>query len=137
MTKLILGACLAFVVFLCGCTKDNSTAVKPPPPHGGSLIAIPDNNGFVEIVKKPIAGKETSVSGEMKFYFFKDEFTPFTPAPTTATLTCGKNKTVTLKPDGDALVTPDGPPLFDGGEPDGTLSVQLGGKNLSVPLGVR
>jgi hypothetical protein len=46
-------------------------------------------------------------------------------------------KTITLKPDGDGLVTPNGPPLFPKGGRDGILSVDLGGKPTKVPLGVR
>ena len=61
---------------------------------------------------------------------------PVSPAPSSGTLTVGKKK-VTLKSEGDALVTPTGPPLFAKSDVDGILSVDLDGKPISIPLGVR
>ena len=108
----------------------------PPPPHGGNLVRLPANAGYVEVVKKPSSSATTPMTGEVSFYFLKDASTPISPAPSAGTLTVGKKK-VTLKPEGDALVTPEGPPLFPKGDVDGTLTVELDGKPVNIPMGVR
>jgi hypothetical protein len=123
---------------LMGCGGGGSITLSdsgPPPPHGGRLLMLPGGRGFVEIVTKESTASKSD-SGEVAFYFLKDNNTPMSPAPTAGTLTVGKTK-VELKPSGDALVTPDGPPLFAKGAVDGTLSVQLDGKPTNVPLGLR
>ena len=84
---------------------------------------------------KDVGAGKVPLSGEVSFYFLKDMTTPFSPAPTSGTLAVGKKK-LTLKAEGEALVTPEGPPLFAKGDPDGTLSVELDGKTVNVPLGV-
>src|SRR5947207_4391808 len=101
-----------------------------PPPHGGDLIILPGGRGYVEVVKKASASGKGPVTGEAAFYFLKDMATPFAPPPRSGTLTVGR-KTVTLTADGDGLVTPNGPPLFEG-DPDGTLSVELDGKPVNI-----
>jgi len=58
-----------------------------PPPHGGVLLEMPDGKGYIEVVKKPVGDKETSVVSEVTFYLLRDMSTPFSPAPTTGTLT--------------------------------------------------
>jgi hypothetical protein len=92
----------------------------------------------VEVVQKKSDSSTTPMTGEVSFYFLKEDgATPISPAPTGGTLEVGKKK-LTLKPEGDALVTPAGPPLFariDG--VDGILRVELDGKTVNIPLGVR
>ncbi len=129
------GGVLLFAVVM-GCGGGVSTSDSgPPPAHGGNLLMLPGGKGYVEIVqKKGTAGK--SMSGEVSFYFLKDGATPLSGAPTAGTLTVGK-KAVELKSSGDALITPDGPPLFPKGGVDGTLTVQLDGKSTVIPLGMR
>lgn len=108
----------------------------PPPPHGGNLLRLPANAGYVEVVKKPSSSATTPMTGEVSFYFLKDASTPISPTPTVGTLTVGKKK-VALKSEGDALVTPEGPPLFPKGDVDGILTVELGGKPVDIPMGIR
>jgi hypothetical protein len=108
----------------------------PPPPHGGNLVRLPANAGYVEVVKKPGSSATTPMTGEVSFYFLKDASTPISPAPSSGTLTVGKKK-VALKPEGDALVTPEGPALFPKGDVDGVLTVELDGKPVNIPMGVR
>jgi hypothetical protein len=107
-----------------------------PPPHSGNLIVLPGGKGYVEVVKKSGVSGKAPVTGEVAFYFLKDMSTPFSPAPSSGTLTVGKKK-VSLKSEGDALVTPEGPPLFAKGDVDGALSVELDGKETTIPLGIR
>ncbi len=99
-------------------------------------MKIPGNQGFVEVVKKTAGSSKEPVSGEATFYFLKDMNSPLEPAPSSGTLTVGKKK-VTLKSEGDGLVTPPGPALFPKGEVDGLLTVDLNGKSTTIPLGVR
>ena len=101
------------------------------------MIALPDGKGSVEVVKKNVGAGSEKASGEVAFYFLQAGNTPMSPGPTSGTLTVGK-KVVTLKCEGDALVTPEGPSLFPKGAAlDGVLSFELDGKPLSVPLGLR
>jgi len=119
-----------------GCGGDSLTSNPgTPPPHGGSIINLPGGKGYVEVVKKDIGSSKNSVTGEVTFYFLKDMSTSYSPAPGTGTLTVGKKKVI-LNAEGEALVTPNGPPLFAKGDPDGTLSVELDGRTVNVPLGV-
>jgi hypothetical protein len=132
--------CLSLIIMLsvrAGCVGLPLWDEGPPPPHGGSLHKLPDGTGFIEIVKKETGAGATEVTGEVSFYFLKDLTTPFSPSPSTGTLTVGK-KVVTLKSEGDGLVTPPGPRLMPKGAAlDGTLSVDLDGKTVTIPLGVR
>jgi hypothetical protein len=130
MFRIAQASCLLLIGMSIGCGGAPSTSnAGTPPPHAGNLIPLPEGGGFVEVVKK---------TGGASFYFFKDSsYTPFTPAPSSATLTTANGKKVELKADGDAIVTPPGTPLSKGGEVEGVLSVDLGGKTQSIPLGVR
>jgi hypothetical protein len=121
-----------------GCSGSSPMdSVSAPPPHGGSLLPLPGGKGYVEIVKKDAGSNSQDLTGEVAFYFLKDGTAPMSPAPTSGTLTVGK-KVVTLKSDGDGLVTPIGPRILPKGSTlDGVLSFELGGKTLSVPLGIR
>ena len=138
MFRIARAGCLVFLGVLAGCggSAPSTSDSGPPPPHKGKLIAIPGSMGYVEVVKKEVSGK-SPVSAEVSFYFLKDDgTTPFSPSPSVGTLTVGKKK-VDLKADGDGLVTPNGPPLFPKGGVDGVLSVELDGKSMNIPLGVR
>ena len=129
--------CLTSTATLIGCGGGPSLSDSgPPPPHGGNLVRLPANAGYVEVVKKPSSSATTPMAGEVSFYFLKDASTPISPAPSSGTLTVGKKK-VALKREGDALVTPEGPPLFPKGDVDGTLAVELDGKPVNIPTGIR
>jgi hypothetical protein len=123
-----------------GCAGGAPSTSDPgtPPPHQGNLVRLLGGKGFVEIVQKKAASPTEPITGEVSFYFLKgDGQTPIAPAPTAGTLEVGQKK-VALKPQGDALVTPSGPPLFaKTGGVDGTLKVELDGQPLAIPLGVR
>jgi hypothetical protein len=120
-----------------GCGGFSTSNPGPPPPHGGNIHVLPGDLGLLEIVQKPTNRKDTSVTSEVTFYFYKDAFTPISPTPTKGVLIYGRNAQVMLKPEGDALATPPGPPLFPGKEVDGELSVELEGKTTKLPLAVR
>ncbi len=138
MVRIARAGCLVFLGVLAGCggSAPSTSDSGPPPPHKGNLIAIPGGMGYVEVVKKEVS-ESSPVGAEVSFYFLKDDGkTPFSPSPGSGTLAIGKKK-VDLKAEGDGLVTPDGPPLFLKGGVDGILSVELDGKSINIPLGVR
>ncbi|APW64153.1 hypothetical protein [Paludisphaera borealis] len=139
MTRFLVGLIAVLSIApLSGCGGGPLSTSNPgqPPPHGGSLIHLPDGEGFVEVVKKEAGGAKASVDKEASFYFLKDMTTPLSPAPAAGTITIGKKK-VELKADGEALVTPSGPPIFPSGGLDGVLTVEIGGKSRNIPLDVR
>jgi hypothetical protein len=129
-------ASFAILLACCACNR-SSNDPGPPPPHGGSIINLPNGAGIVEVVTKPAPKGTASVTSELALYFYKDAFTPYSPAPNTGTLTLGPAKKVTLNADGGGLVTPPGPPLFANGEVDGSVTVDLDGKAQTIPLGLR
>jgi hypothetical protein len=97
---------------------------------------VPGGKQLVEVVQKKAPSRTASMTDEVSFYFLQEDGqTPVSPAPTSGSLEVGKKK-VDLKPEGDALVTPPGPALFANGL-DGVLSVDLDGKPVKVPLGMR
>jgi hypothetical protein len=139
MTTLKHVSCPLIIGMLVGCGGGPPSTSNPgtSPPHQGNLIRIPGGQGFVEVVQKKAESPTSTMTGEVSFYFLKDDMTPVSPAPTTGSLEVGKQK-VALKPEGDSLVTPNGPPLFaKSAGVDGVLSVELAGKSVNLPLGVR
>jgi hypothetical protein len=134
----LTGLFLLGLVTGCGGGPPSTSDPGTPPPHQGNLVRILGGKGLVEIVQKKAVSATEPMTGEVSFYFLKDDGqTPIAPAPAAGTLEVGQKK-VALKPQGDALVTPSGPPLFaktDG--VDGVLKVELDGQSLAIPLGVR
>ena len=126
---------LSILGLVVGCGGALSTTDPgPPPPHGGTLVFFPDGTGLVEIVKKNGAD---SLASEISFYFFKDAWTSYEPAPGTGVLVMEDGREVSLVADGDALVTPSGPALFEDREVDGVLRVEFGAETKQIPLGIR
>ena len=138
MTMLSRALAFTALCMLAGCDggAPSTSNAGTPPPHNGTLVDLPAGGGFVEVVKKPLP-KGTSVADEVTFYFLKSMTKPITPAPTAGTLTVGKGKVLTLVAKDGGLATPAGPSLLAGGEIEGTLSVEIDGKKLSIPMGVR
>jgi len=130
-------ATLMLAVSLSGCGTSEALTSNPgpPPPHGGDIVNFRNDSGVVEIVKKPVSKPKEVVDAEVAFYFYKEPFTPF-PTPTSGSLVVTKKK-IPLRLSGDALVTPPGPALFARSAVDGTLSVEIDGKTIKIPLGDR
>ena len=114
----------------CGGGPPNTSYAGTPPPHGGILSPLNNGEGSVEIVAGKGSGPEAS------FYLLKPDGSPFDPAPTSGTLLVGKTKIV-LKVEGAGLSTPPGTAPFPGGDIGGDLAVEVGGKTMTIPLGVR
>ncbi len=125
------------VALVLGCDgRPQTSDAGPPAPHEGKLVLLPGGKGYVEVVKKPAAPRGTSMSAEASFYFLDEYSRPRSDAPQSGTLVLGK-KSVALKSTGEGLATPDGPALFARGDVDGILNIELDGKPMSIPLGVR
>jgi hypothetical protein len=124
------------LVVACGCSRSQLTADPgEPPPHGGKLIFIPDGTALIEVVKKQGAAP---ITAEVSFYFYKEGgYEPYEPAPQSGVLVIDEKHKVPLQTDGNALVTPTGPVLFEGNDVDGVLSVELNGELRQIPLGLR
>ena len=103
-------ATLVFAAALAGCDSSHSLTANPgpPPPHGGKIMPLKGDQGFVEIVQKRASRPKDIMEEELAFYFYKDAYTPISPTPASGTLVVGRKK-ITLKPSGEALVTPTGP----------------------------
>jgi hypothetical protein len=139
MLRIARAGCPLLLGILIGCGggPPSTSNTGTPPPHGGNLMKLPGGKEYVEVVQKAASSPSSPLTGELTFYFLKEDgTTPISPAPSTGTLEVGK-KAITLKPEGDGLATPNGPPLFPKGGMDGILSVDLDGKPVKVPLGVR
>ena len=133
VSRVLAGLALACIP-ACGPSKVDTSYAGKEPPHQGELVPLPGAKGYVEVVAKPGAGK---TGPEYSFYFLKENYQEFSPAPSTGTLKVGK-ATATLKPgDGGALVTPPGQGVPAKAGLDGDLSVELDGKPVVIPLGVR
>ena len=131
------GFCLLGLMVIVGCGGCGGISTAdpgPPPPHGGTLVVLPDGTCLIEVVKKK--GNEP-ITAEVTFYFYKDAYTPYDPAPTSGILILDDQRQVSLQIDGDALVTPSGPALFGDEEVNGVLSVEFDGEARQIPLRVR
>jgi len=115
---------------------------KPGPatPHNGTLVSLPEDGGFVEIVKEPDSGKKDRA--KILAYFLDSSRNPITTvsAVTLKSKATG-NKPIELKPTGDADPAKAGgmatPSLPDVGEIDGELTATIAGKPVTIPLNVR
>ncbi|MDG3004865.1 hypothetical protein [Paludisphaera mucosa] len=138
MTRFIAGClvCLGLAATPgCGSGAPSTDDPGTPAPHKGSVIPLP-GGGFLEVVKTEAASPRAPVEKEGAFYFLKDMETPMSPAPKAATLAVGKKK-IELQVDGEALVTPPGPPIFPKGGLDGVLAVEIDNQPRNIPLGIR
>lgn len=130
-------ALVALIATVVGCSPVYDTSKKgPAPPHGGSLLSFGDDTGLVEVVHTPVQPNVKEVRSEVAFYVLNTDATPFTPAPTNGVFLAGK-KSVNLVSEGGGLVTPGGPPLFPDNAIEGSLTFELDGKKIAIPLGVR
>lgn len=134
MIKIKQATLLTVIGLVLGCASGAPDTSDPgtPPPHGGSLVELPGGDGYVEVVP---AGDPRGSAGTA-FYVLKDMATPYEPAPTSGTLAIGQNE-VKLEARDGGLVVPAGGPPFRSGAVEGHLSTDLGGKVVTVPLGLR
>jgi hypothetical protein len=143
-------ACCFPVFLVCvvsGCEGPDPTVKQlPPPPHGGTLITLPETRGFAEVLsrsEKLAGGKDAKrPNATLTVYFLKaDGTTAMNPEPTDVSIVLGPesgNKTVPLKPDPSkpgAFASAPGP--FSNTEVSGELKATVEGQAVSVSFAIR
>ena len=122
----------------CGGGPPSTSNPGTPPPHGGNLIKLPGGKEFVEVVQKTAASATAPMTGEVTFYFLKEDgTTPISPAPSTGTLDGRQAERSPSSPKGMGSPPRTGRPCSPRPGLDGILSVELDGKPVKLPLGVR
>jgi hypothetical protein len=137
----IRAASVLLAGLLMGCGGGTpKTLPTTAPPHGGSILNLPDGAGFAEVVVNSLKKGETTKSEFSVYFLGPDRTTALAPAPTSATLTLSTprgERTVELKPFNDALISPPAESVLMGHNLDGTLNVEIGGKPVSIPMAGR
>jgi hypothetical protein len=125
----------------CGGGRPVSTEGRSAPPHGGMMLTMPEEKGFVEIVTRAPARKGDTSAPEFAVYFLgPDRSTPLAAPPASATLTVTTPtgaEAVELKPMKDAFISQPGPSRLAGHELDGELAFDFEGKPVKLPLAGR
>lgn len=129
------------VGLLLGCGGGTpSTIPTTAPPHGGSLLNLPDGKGYVEIVIKPIKQGDKSQS-EFQIYFLgPDRNSALSPAPSVARLTVSLpvgEKTIELQPKDGVFLSPPAESLLNGHDLSGNLNVDLGSGPIKIEISNR
>ena len=104
------------------------------------MLPLPNNQGFAEVVISTPKKGETTKSEFAVYFLGSDRTSPLSPEPPTGTITVNTPKgemTIELKPVKGALISTPGASVLGGHEADGTLSFELGGDQVKVPLGGR
>jgi hypothetical protein len=140
MTRALLFALFGFAVFSTGCDQSRSV-LPPPPPHGGTAFALPQGNGFVEVLKQD--APEQPGQTRLVIYFMDTERKPLRSAPAGVSFHPRGKKAprISLTPTSDSEPsTASGlaSALFaDPGELIGSLSAKIDGEPLSIAISVR
>lgn len=124
---------LALVAAGCG---ESGPAGAPPTAHGGTLVGLPDDKGYAEIVRQDTPGQANS--GRVVVYFLDPSRNPTSTPPAAASLKIRSvrgGKPIDLKPGEGG--TMESPPIAGLGELEGEMKVTIDGKPLTVPLGGR
>ena len=128
------------LAILAGCDGPPNPKPGPATPHNGSLVALPDGLGFVEILKE--ADPARRGQSKVVAYFLDPSKNPLA-AVTTVSLKsqASGGKAVDFKPAGDAGPAKAGAMISssfsDRGEVEGDLTATIGGKPITVPINVR
>ena len=132
-------ACL-IVAALAGCgSPAPSLGLKPP--HGGTMFALTDPKGSVEVVRQDVADKPGQ--SRIFLYYYGPELKPMTPTLTVATLKPKERgaSLITFKPTGDADPARAGElasdPFPSADDVAGELSATIDGKPTVVNVNVR
>lgn len=124
----------------CGDSASNVPASSDPSTHGGEIVELPANQGYVEIVSKSL-GREAAkrASHQYELYFLSpDRKAALSPAPTGVSLEFkGLNSsTLALKdsPEGAFISPPSAPP---GERAVGEIVATIGGQQVRAPFSLR
>lgn len=125
-----------------GCGGPSAVAPGVQPSHGGTLLELPDQGGFVEIAVAPSDPKARGkdAKGKVVAYFVnRDGSASLAPAPADVSFSDERGKTYPLAPKagGPSAATEfesGSTPFAVGVEPTGKLDAKLGGKAVSLPV---
>jgi hypothetical protein len=132
-------ACLIVAVFA-GCSPA-PIALGPSAPHGGMLLDLPDNQGYVEIIRQKVADQPGH--DRLRLYYLNPELKPMTTMPTGATLKPRDRSAATVEfrvPSGSdpsqagMLESPD---LSVQGDISGELKTTIADKPVGLSINVR
>ena len=113
--------------------------------HSGTILPIPDDRGFVEVLIQSENAKPTGkgASGRVVAYFLnKDGSGPSDPAPTDVSYSPADGKPYKMTPIADSASKSAGfqtevGPFNPGRELNGELSASLGGQTVKLPITTR
>lgn len=141
MTRMTVLSCLSTFLFA-GCTSEEEAPPQAPPaadahehgPHGGHMLELGDHVAHLEVVHDDAAGRMTL------YLFGADAKTPMPiakPPELKLTTTAGPKVLVSRPESGtagesNAFVVVDD--LLKGGEPEGRVSVEIGGRQYNPDL---
>ena len=131
---------LFLLLLIAGC-GGSATSRSAAPPHGGSLVDLPEGRGYVEILKQTAPGKAGRSS--IVVYFLDPDKNAMTPVPSAVTFKgqVTGNKPIAFKPIEGAGATKAGglasEPIADRGEIEGDLTATTGSGPVTVPIMIR
>ena len=142
MTRIWSTVSNLMLVLVMGC--GGATSVVPassdPSTHGGEIVELPANHGFVEILSKSL-GKEASKQASHQYEIFfltPDRKAAMSPAPTVVALEFKVPTTTTMSlsasPNGSFLSPPGVPP---GDRAAGEIVATIGGQEVRAPFSLR
>ena len=132
-----------------GCSSRTSSGTTTPAQHGGSVFALSNGGGFVEILVKgqgePRGRRRQSRQVQYAAYFYQaDGTTPMDPAPTEVQLKIGTSDKATVvhfQPAGTSKPATPGALLSDSGTyPDGfqgELGAKVNGESVTARILIR
>lgn len=130
----------------CGGGQNNAgTPSKVVAVHSGTILPIPEDRGFVEVLVQSENAKPTGkgAGGRVVAYFLnKDGSGPSAPAPTDVSYSPADGKPYKMTPMADSASKSAGfqteiGPFNPGRELNGELSASLGGQTVKLPITTR
>jgi hypothetical protein len=111
----------------------------PATPHSGALSAIPDGQGYVEVLKAPAPGNKKMT--QVSLFFLDADKKPVSSPPPSATLKLFtatppiEFKPITGDPtkEGGLISTP----FLDRDDMSGNLTASINGTSMTIPLTIR
>jgi hypothetical protein len=125
---------------LVGCSPA-PTALAPPAPHGGMLLDLPDNQGYVEVVRQN--GADQPGHDRLRLYYLNADLKPMSTPPASATLKPRDRSAAAIEfraPSGGdpsqagMLESPD---MVVQGDIGGELKTTIAGKPVSLSINIR
>jgi hypothetical protein len=138
---LVLGGSIIAVALAMGGCDAPAPVLPPAPPHGGTAFPLPDNKGFVEVLRQDVPGQDGQT--QLVVYFIDADRKPLGAGASAASFQPKGKKAakIALKPIEDPDPAKAGAlssAAFENpGDIAGTLSATIDGKIVSVAISVR